>query len=78
MAYIVKRQLLRAVAAGSSEHLSVRQSQPQTPEPSEIPTNIGILTTAGVLFVLILALCFLDHRKRARVTDAGKQGYTSM
>jgi len=45
----------------------------QVPSPSEIPTNIGILVTAGVLFTLLIGLCFLDHRKRARMTDAGKQ-----
>jgi len=60
--------------ADSAQQLAER-SEAQTPLANEIPTNIGILTTAGVLLVLILGLCYQDHRKRARVTDAGKERF---
>ncbi|KAG9009428.1 hypothetical protein FRB94_012085 [Tulasnella sp. JGI-2019a] len=77
MAYIVKRELLRSVAQGSEQLVARQTDTVDKADPSEIATNTGILITAGVLFIVILALCFQDHRKRARITDAGKE-YTGM
>jgi len=69
---------MREFAAEAASALNRRSTAsataaPQGPAPYEVPTNIGILITAGVMFVLIMGLCYQDHRKRARMTDAGKQ-----
>ncbi|KAG8907695.1 hypothetical protein FRC01_007600 [Tulasnella sp. 417] len=44
----------------------------QKADPTEIPTNIGIIITVAVVFSLLALLCVLDKRKRARITDSYK------